>query len=92
MKRIEIDSDLNPFFDATERFLVKFKTYKDKTDFAEEYKNLVSSVDLFELRTNVEYFVEVDHYTEYPYINVVEKKEIIERFRTGLQFFENSIL
>lgn len=92
MKRIEIDSELNPFFDATERFLVKFQSYKEKTDFADQHKNLVSSSDLYSLKTNTEYFVEIDHYTEYPYITITEKKEIIERFRTGLEFFENSIL
>ena len=92
MKKLEIDSELNPFFDATERFLVKFKTYKDKTDFADEYKNLVSSTDLYSLKTNVEYFVEVDHFTDYPFITITEKEEIIEKFRIGLEFFQNSIL
>lgn len=92
MKRIEIDSELNPFFDATERFLIKFRCGNDKKEFKEKYKHLNFVEEVDEMKMFVDYLVEIDLYTEYPHITITEKDEIVKKFRNGLEFFENSVL
>ena len=92
MKRIDVDSELNPFFDATERFLIKFHSGKEKKIFVERYKNFNSSEVLGEMKIFVDYLVEVDLYTEFPNIKITEKDVLIKRFRESLEFFENTIL
>lgn len=92
MKRIEIDSELNPFFDATERFLIKFRTGNDKNEFKEKYKHLNCIDDVDDMKMFVDYMVEVNMFTDFPYITVTEKDIIIKKFRDGLEYFENSVL
>lgn len=92
MKRIEVDSDWNPFFDATERFLIKFRHGKEKKEFIERYKNFNSLEALEEMNLFVDYLVEVDLYTEFPNIKITEKDIIIKKFKDGLEYFENSVL
>jgi len=92
MKRVDIDSELNPFFDATERYLIKFNTWREKEDFAEEHNHLIGSQELSELKTNVEYLIEIDYYSEYPYITVTKKDEILNKIETLLDHLKNCCL
>lgn len=92
MKRIDIDSELNPFFDATERFLIKFRCGDEKKEFKEKYKHLNCVDDVDSMKMFVDYMVEVNMFSEYPYITITEKSEVIKKFRDGLEYFENSVL
>ncbi len=92
MKQVDIDSELNPFFDATERFLIKLRTENDRLQFYEKYKHLYNSDDIKEIKLFIDYMIEVDYMCEFPRILITPKQEIIERLKHGLEFFENSVL
>lgn len=92
MKRVEIDSDINPFFDATERFLIKFRTYDERKQLYEKYQHLYRSEEINSLHLFEEYLIEVDMLSEFPFITITPKQELLERLKNAIEFFENSVL
>lgn len=92
MKTVEILDDINPFYDATTRMLVKFRDYSEIESFYKQHYHLCGSEQITELKLFTDYLIEIDLFTEYPYISITNKDELIRKLKTTLEFFENSVL